>query len=73
MSALPKVSPSDRCCPFCGVATDVPHESQQGCIAALHEEIGRLRGVLASLRPAGVRQAPRDEEHATPRIRLTAD
>ena len=30
-------------CPFCGVATDVPHETQEGCIQALHAEIARMR------------------------------
>jgi len=33
-------------CPFCGVVTETPHESQQGCLAALAAEIARLRGVL---------------------------
>lgn len=40
-------------CPFCGVAAIVPHETQAGCIAALHSEIGRMRDILAALRPAG--------------------
>ena len=40
-------------CPFCGVATDVPHESQEGCIEALHAEITRMRGILEHLRPLG--------------------
>ena len=38
-----------RACPFCGLATDVPHETQAGCISALHEEIDRVRGVLANV------------------------
>ena len=33
-------------CPFCGVATDVPHETQAGCIGALQAEIDRTRRVL---------------------------
>jgi hypothetical protein len=48
--------PNDRgagACPFCGVATPVPHETQAGCIEALHSEIGRIRDILATLRPAG--------------------
>jgi hypothetical protein len=40
-----------RACPFCGVATDVPHETQKGCIEALHVEIARMRGILDHLRP----------------------
>lgn len=60
-------------CPFCGVATPVPHESQEGCIAALHEEIGRMRGILANLTPAGGRQTrPVEEEPPSAmRLRLT--
>jgi hypothetical protein len=33
-------------CPFCGVATDVPHEKQELCIAALHGEIARMRDLV---------------------------
>ena len=39
-----------RVCPFCGVATDVPHETQEGCIEALQAEIARLRVVLEFVR-----------------------
>ena len=39
-------------CPFCGVVTDVPHETQQGCIDALHAEIARMREILETVRPA---------------------
>lgn len=38
-------------CPFCGIVTDVPHETQQGCIDALHAEIARLREILETVRP----------------------
>jgi len=55
MSRLPEVpSPAAQTCPFCGVVTLVAHETQEGCIEALHVEIGRMRGILATLRPAGV-------------------
>jgi hypothetical protein len=73
MSGLPQVPFSIRACPFCGLATDVNHETQEGCIAALHAEIGRMRDILASLRPTGVptRQAV---DGAAPRaIRLSLD
>ena len=40
-----------RFCPFCGVSTVVPHETQQGCIDALQVEIARMRGILDHLRP----------------------
>ena len=36
-------------CPFCGMATDLPHESQEGCIAALHAEIRRTRQILENV------------------------
>lgn len=33
-------------CPFCGIVCDVPHETQEVCIDALHDEIDRTRRVL---------------------------
>jgi len=36
-------------CPFCGSGTDLPHETQQACIAALHSEISRVRQVVGRL------------------------
>lgn len=33
-------------CPFCGVATGVPHERQELCIAALQAEIALIRQVI---------------------------
>jgi hypothetical protein len=39
-------------CPFCGVASDVPHQTQQGCIDALQKEIARIRQVLERRRDA---------------------
>ena len=44
-------------CPFCGVPTDAPHESQEACIAALHAEIDRVRTVVDCLRSAVVPEA----------------
>ena len=38
-------------CPFCGTATDVPHETQQGCIEALQREIARVRDILEHSTP----------------------
>ena len=40
-------------CPFCGVFTDVPHNTQEGCIEALHDEIVRVRRLLEQVRPPG--------------------
>jgi hypothetical protein len=36
-------------CPFCGVMTDSPHETQQACIEALQSEIARTRRVLQNV------------------------
>ena len=75
MSGLPKVPSAPlRSCPFCGVATEVPHETQVGCIAALHSEIGRMRDILATLRPAGVQRFPEPADQSAPAaIRLAID
>jgi hypothetical protein len=73
MPALPKVSAVNPC-PFCGVIADVPHETQEGCIAALHTEIGRMRGLLANLKPAGVCLTVDEQDQAPPAaIRLALD
>lgn len=37
-------------CPFCGLGTDLPHETQEACIAALNGEIARMRQVVSHLR-----------------------
>lgn len=40
-------------CPFCGVMTDVPHETQEGCIEALQAEIARMRALLSYVKVTG--------------------
>jgi hypothetical protein len=40
-----------KLCPFCGLSTDVPHETQQGCIDALHAEIAHMRDLLDTVKP----------------------
>jgi hypothetical protein len=45
-------------CPFCGVSTDVPHETQEGCIEALHAEIARVRELLVYVRVPGADLPP---------------
>jgi hypothetical protein len=37
-------------CPFCGTGADLPHETQEACIASLHSEISRIRRVVEGLR-----------------------
>jgi len=41
-------------CPFCGVITETPHETQEGCIQALNAEIARVRAVLSHVQSAAV-------------------
>jgi hypothetical protein len=73
MSALPKVPPANPC-PFCGVVAGVPHETQEGCIAALNTEIAQMRGILASLKPAGAAVTPEEQDETQPpAIRLALD
>lgn len=45
-------------CPFCGLVTDRPHETQQRCIDALHAEIARMRGILEVAKPADTPLVP---------------
>ena len=45
-------------CPFCGVPSDVAHETQQGCIDALRSEILRVRDILSNVRTFDVPGAP---------------
>ena len=49
-------------CPFCGVETDVAHETQQGCIDALRSEILRVRDILQHVRTWEVPGAPETPE-----------
>jgi hypothetical protein len=51
-----------KVCPFCGVATGLPHETQEGCIRALKVEIARVRDVLDHVRPLG---SPTKSRHQT--------
>ena len=73
MSGIP-MGRAAGACPFCGVAARVPHETQAGCIEALQSEIGRMRGVLAALRPAGTEPVVEVPDNpAAPTIRLSLD
>jgi hypothetical protein len=49
-------------CPFCGVVTDTPHESQEGCLTALAAEIARLRAVLDHVQSARVPVPPQEDD-----------
>lgn len=48
-------------CPFCGLATAYPHESQEGCIQALQAEIDRMRHVLDQVRPVSAAASSKDD------------
>lgn len=54
------------CCPYCGVVTDVPHESQALCIEALHVEIARMRGILEFVKDTAPREEPAPPEESPP-------
>ena len=41
-------------CPFCGIVTEAPHESEEACITALQAEIDRVRGVVDCLQSSVV-------------------
>lgn len=49
-------------CPFCGIASDQAHDSQEACIDALQHEIDTTRELLAA-----VDAACRDETPAARR------
>jgi len=48
-------------CPFCGVACEVAHPSQEACIEALQSEIARTRAILAHVGESLVIRAPKLE------------
>lgn len=46
-------------CPFCGLATESPHETQAACVEALQEEVTRVRKIVEQV------ERLKDEEPAT--------
>jgi hypothetical protein len=57
-------------CPYCGVSSDVAHETQEACIEALRVEISRVRAVLNHVRSAAVPgPVERPDEEADPAAR----
>jgi hypothetical protein len=46
-------------CPFCGVASQVAHPSQEACIEALQSEIERTRALLTHAGDSFVIRHPR--------------
>jgi hypothetical protein len=53
-------------CPFCGVVSDVPHETQQGCIDALQSEIAHTRRVLERTQPLASPSGTDDQDPHLP-------
>jgi hypothetical protein len=53
-----------RVCPFCGLATQSPHEAQAACIEALHAEISRVRQIVDKLKEP-------EEPSAPPTLRIS--
>ena len=49
-------------CPFCGVITEMPHESQQICLEALAAEIARLRSILEHSASTAVPTPPAEDD-----------
>lgn len=45
-------------CPFCGVVTESPHETQEACIEALNAEIARMRELIENVRQSEVLPPP---------------
>jgi hypothetical protein len=50
-------------CPFCGASTDLPHDRQEACIAALQEEIALTRKIVDRVR-SHVHASPGDGQNA---------
>ena len=53
-------------CPFCGLGTDLPHETQEACIAALNGEIARMRQVVSHLRVLSADESSGDNPNSQP-------
>jgi hypothetical protein len=53
-------------CPFCGVETDAPHESQQACICALTVEVQRMRTLVQQLKSPAEPSTPAKPEDPVP-------
>ena len=60
-------------CPFCGIVTGEPHQSEEACIAALHSEIDRVRVVVDCLRSAVVPGPAEPVDEPEPALPLAGD
>ncbi len=55
-------------CPFCGVGVDLPHETQEACITALHGEISRMRDLVDRLRIQPAPEVSGDDPNPEPSV-----
>jgi hypothetical protein len=62
-----KPKPVLTSCPFCGGATDLPHESQEACIAALRHEIARTREIVQRVRAMADAVSANDQNTGHPK------
>ena len=53
-------------CPFCGVVSEAPHETEQVCIDALQSEIDRTRRILDRMTEPRPAASPADDEDPRP-------
>jgi hypothetical protein len=53
-------------CPFCGVPTDVPHETQELCIAALQGEVALMRAMVRRVKEPRSQHEEATEEPQAP-------
>jgi coproporphyrinogen III oxidase-like Fe-S oxidoreductase len=54
-----------KTCPFCGVPSSVPHESEAGCIEALQAEIELTRQMLQGSSGPGAPPPPSKDAPST--------
>jgi pyruvate/2-oxoglutarate/acetoin dehydrogenase E1 component len=52
-------------CPFCGVASEIPHDTQESCISALRAEIARAQSLLTRAAPPANAEPPRNQDPGT--------
>ena len=45
-------------CPFCGIASETPHDTQAACIEALRTEISRTQAMLTRSTPLSGTRCP---------------
>jgi predicted nucleic acid-binding Zn ribbon protein len=54
-----------RVCPFCGLPSAIPHETQAVCVEALQREIDRMRDILNHVKDPLTRVSPDEDVELT--------